>query len=811
MGALKSLVTSRQLNSNRGYYSSKLFIFSSCLLAGATRMNASDDSDLLERLNTDLAGSYEIVRELESGGMSRVFLAQDKALSRNVVIKVLSPHLAADISTERFAREVKLASSLQQANIVPVFSSGVAAGIPFYVMPFVEGESLRKLMHRDKQVSTGDAIGILKDLARALCYAHERHVVHRDIKPENVLLSGGAAVVTDFGIAKAFSESVLSGRDESLTFTGHAVGTPAYMSPEQASGDVIDVRSDVYSWGVTAYELLAGKHPFSEEASSAAMIRAHIAERPINIARHRADLPESLSSIVMNCLEKSPNDRPRSGIDLYGLLTAMEAPAIDRGRRLRHAMSIGIGVAIVAGLWMMSPRADAVMSLAVLPFVNVGGDPSQQYFSDGVSIEIADALGRIAELRLASHASSAAIGTKQDIDATSIAKTLNVGFLVEGQVLRKGDRLSVSTQLTDGRTGKVLWHNNYDRDAAAVFAIRDDIARSIASVLSLSVPSTRHAGAGTNSVAAHDFYMRGLAAHEGFYTEASLMKAMALYDSAISLDPGYADPYVRLAWAWQNLADDYRPPKETNPRVEALARRAIALDSLNAMAEMSLVLGKWLSGKKFTIEHATRSVRLAPNDATVLAFAGWAVSPFDWRLGKQWTDRSRKLEPTNQFARGFSAWAYAMNGESEAALRLAGVAEFSDPSFAPNHLSGGESLIALGRHSEALREFTIYAKRTKDQGRSGMARALAGLGKRDSALSIVRQLERESAKRYVSKDYIAAAYVALAMNEVALDWLERAEKDQANYLKWLATAPMWKPLHGNPRYEAMIRRLSLVT
>jgi hypothetical protein len=152
-----------------------------------------------------------------------------------------------------------------------------------------------------------------------------------------------------------------------------------------------------------------------------------------------------------------------------------------------------------------------------------------------------------------------------------------------------------------------------------------------------------------------------------------------------------------------------------------------------------------------------------------------------------------------------------MNGESEAALRLAAVAEFSDPSFAPNHLSGGESLIALGRHSEALREFTIYAKRTKDQGRSGMARALAGLGKRDSALSIVRQLERESAKRYVSKDYIAAAYVALAMNEVALDWLERAEKDQANYLKWLATAPMWKPLHGNPRYEAMIRRLSLVT
>jgi eukaryotic-like serine/threonine-protein kinase len=799
------------LNSDRGYDTTKLFIFSLCLFAGGIRMNASDDSELLERLKTDLAGLYEIERELESGGMARVFLAQEKALTRHVVIKVLAPHLAADISIDRFAREVKLASSLQQANIVPVLSAGVAAGLPYYIMPFVEGESLRRLIQNDKRIAISDAVAILKDLARALAYAHDHHVVHRDIKPENVLLSGGAAVVTDFGIAKAFSDSVMSDRFESLTVTGQAVGTPAYMSPEQASGDIVDARSDVYSWGVTAYELLTGQHPFSGSRSSAALIRAQISERPNDITRLRADLPVSLSSIVMSSLQKSPDDRPGSGRDLWLRLTTVPTRSATTLKRFKYALGAALVVTVAWAVWITLPKGGAVISLAVLPFTNVGGDPGQKYFSDGVSIEIADALGRIPELRLSSQASSASIVSKRGLDAISIATQLNVAFLVEGQILRKGQRLSVSTQLTDGRSGKVIWQNNYDRDATAVFAIRDEIARSVATALSLAVPSRAHLGTGTNSVAAHDFYMRGLAAHEGFYTEASLTRAMALYDSAISLDPNFADPYVRLAWAWQNLADDYRPPSETNPRVEALAQKAIALDSLNAMAEISLVLGKWLSGREFTVEHAARSVRLAPNDATVLAFAGWAVSPFDWKLGKEWTDRSRELESNNQFARGFSAWAYVMNGEAEPAMRLAAVAEFADPSFPANHLSGGEALLALGRYAEALGEFTIYAKRTKDQGRSGMARALAGLGKRDSALAIVRQLERESVTHYVSKDYIAAPYVALDMHEVALDWLEGAETDKANYLKWLAKAPMWKPLHGNPRYEAMIRRLRLVS
>ena len=277
--------------------------------------------DLKEQLQKTVGDAYILERELGGGGMSRVFVADERRLDRKVVIKVLSPELAADVNAERFEREIKLSASLQQANIVPILTAGDTAGVPFYTMPFVEGESLRVRLGRDGRLSVDDTIAVLRDIAKALAYAHAHGVVHRDIKPDNVLLSGGTAVVTDFGIAKALSEARRDHESGLLTQVGTSLGTPAYMSPEQAAGDPnADHRSDIYSFGCLAYELLAGQSPFHGRAP-ARMLAAHLSETPPPLAQQRPDIPATLERLVTQCLQKDPARRPQSAADV---LTALD-------------------------------------------------------------------------------------------------------------------------------------------------------------------------------------------------------------------------------------------------------------------------------------------------------------------------------------------------------------------------------------------------------------------------------------------------------------------------------------------------------
>jgi DNA-binding SARP family transcriptional activator/tRNA A-37 threonylcarbamoyl transferase component Bud32 len=279
--------------------------------------------ELMDEMQRLLGDTYHIERELQGGAMSRVFVAREKSLDRRVVVKVLPPNMAHSLSAERFTREVRLAAKLQQANIVPVLSAGIVGGMPYYTMPFVPGESLRSTLSAAMPLSISRTIEILRDVARALSFAHEHGVVHRDIKPENILLSGATAVVTDFGIAKALrdAETRVSKTDAALTRTGMAVGTPHYMAPEQITGDpATDHRADIYSFGVMAYELLAGRSPFGS-LSAVAAITAHLLERPCDIGQVRADTPRDLESLIMRCMEKKPESRPQS---MHEVLTALQ-------------------------------------------------------------------------------------------------------------------------------------------------------------------------------------------------------------------------------------------------------------------------------------------------------------------------------------------------------------------------------------------------------------------------------------------------------------------------------------------------------
>ncbi|HVT38840.1 MAG TPA: protein kinase, partial [Gemmatimonadaceae bacterium] len=281
------------------------------------------DAGLRDRIQAALGDSYHLERELGGGGMSRVFVARETALGRTVALKVLSPELAAGISIERFHREIQVAARLQHPHVVPVHSAGAVDGLPYYTMPFVEGESLRARLTRDGVLPLREVVTILRDVGRALEYAHSQGVVHRDIKPDNVLMAGSSATVTDFGIAKAISASRTEGQGGTLTSAGTSIGTPAYISPEQASGDAkTDHRADIYSFGCMAYELLAGRAPFGDRAPAKLFV-AHLSERPENVTEYRPDTPPALASLVMQCLEKDPERRPQNATEILRSLDAV--------------------------------------------------------------------------------------------------------------------------------------------------------------------------------------------------------------------------------------------------------------------------------------------------------------------------------------------------------------------------------------------------------------------------------------------------------------------------------------------------------
>jgi serine/threonine-protein kinase len=349
-------------------------------------------SDLRENLQRTLGTNYTIQRELGGGGMALVYVARDEALGRDVVIKILMPELAATLNIERFTREIKLVAKLQQANIVPVITAGAVGALPYYSMPFIEGLTLRQRMVQGSPPPLNESVRILGDIARALEYAHAHGVVHRDIKPENVLLSGGTAVVTDFGIAKAINAAQTPAVGPNLTAIGASLGTPGYMAPEQAAGDKVDERADLYAWGVVAYELIAGKHPFRDKKTAQQLIAAQIVEKPRPIDEVNRKVPAPLASLIMRAMEKQPVDRPQSAQELVKTLddSALMAGA-PSGRRIALVgvlLFLFLLAAAIAfrrpisswlhGLAGLLDGAPVISTLAVLPFANKSANPRNQ-------------------------------------------------------------------------------------------------------------------------------------------------------------------------------------------------------------------------------------------------------------------------------------------------------------------------------------------------------------------------------------------------------------------------------------------------
>ena len=452
------------------------------------------DAAIRDQLAQALREQYVVEREIGGSGMSRVFIAHEAALGRKVVIKVLTPELASEISAERFAREIRLAASLQQANIVPLLAAGSAAGLPYYTMPLVEGRSLRDRLARDGALPVGEGMSILRDIARALAYAHAHGVVHRDIKPGNVLLSGGTAVVTDFGIAKALGEARDADAQSTLTRTGMAIGTPAYMAPEQATGDPnTDHRADLYAFGCLAYEIFAGTPPF-QRSTAHELIAAHITVTPPPVSSARREVPAPVSALIAQCLEKHPAKRPASAEDLLASLDGVTPQPVLPYRRRRRGLVVGgaaLVVAVVGAIGYARYHAPPdPLTVDAIPFLNLAHDTTLQYLSSGISDELLTGLRQVSGIRIINRQMAYRYQGRSDIDVRTVARDLGVRCLITGTLREAGGTLTISAQLNDGQTGGELWAQTFAFARNDLGSTTGDIVRTLSDTLRARFPET---------------------------------------------------------------------------------------------------------------------------------------------------------------------------------------------------------------------------------------------------------------------------------------------------------------------------------
>jgi serine/threonine protein kinase/Flp pilus assembly protein TadD len=603
----------------------------------------------LEELQKALALRYRLVRELGRGGMATVYLSDDLRHERRVAVKVLHPELSSSLGPDRFLREIKLAARLNHPHIVPLYDSGEASGYLYYVMPLVEGESLRDRLLRDGRISTDESLQIVRGIASALDYAHRQNIVHRDIKPENVMLQDGEALVTDFGIAKAVS--VASG--DSLTQTGMMVGTPAYVSPEQAAGESnVDGRSDQYSLACVLYEMLSGRKPFSG-TSAQAILSKRFSEPVPSIRDVFPETTPEIESALGKALAKSSDDRFTTTIDFARALVAVHLSTPD-------------------GSLLTQGGSGSAKSIAVLPFISQSADPEGEYFADGVAEEIINALSKIKALKVSSRTSSFSFKGKNE-DIREIGRKLQVATVLEGSVRKAGKRLRVTAQLVNAADNSQLWAERYDRELEDVFEIQDEISSSIVSALRLVLTEDEKRAieqVPTASVEAYEFYLRG---RQFFHQHRrrAMEFARQMFDQAIELDPGYALAHAGVADCCSFLFQYYDASPQYLERAESASKRALDLAPHLAEAHASRGLAVSLTGQfELAEQEFQKAMQLDPKSFEAAYFYGRACNA----VGKldeaaKWFERAVAVRPDDFAAYMLLANCYTALGRTDDATR----------------------------------------------------------------------------------------------------------------------------------------------
>jgi eukaryotic-like serine/threonine-protein kinase len=786
-----------------------------------------------KKLAAALADRYRIERELGAGGMATVYLAHDLKHNRRVAIKVLRPGISEALGAERFLREIEIAAGLTHPHILAVHDSGQADGFLYYVMPYVEGESLRQKLSREGALPVPETARLLGEVADALAKAHRAGIVHRDIKPENIMLTDGHALVADFGVAKAVSEAGTRGN---LTSQGMAVGTPAYMAPEQAAGDPhVDRRADLYALGIIAYEMLTGRPPFTGNTPQQ-VLAAQVTTPPEPVTKYRAGLPPALADLVMRLLSKHPADRPQSAEQLLPTLEAAATPtggtnlqpgiAMTPPRSRRRALLAALAVLVLSTAVAIligrrsrpaqsSPPAGAVArSVAVLPFANLSGDTANEYFSDGISEEILNAVGQLPGVLVAARSSAFAFKGK-NVPVSEVAQRLGVAHVLEGSVQRAGNRVRITARLVDARTGYLRWSDKYDRDATDVFAVEDEISRAIANALRVELGDRGPPGTSTQETEdprAHDLYLLGLHHMNQRTSDRDLEIAADYFQKAVARDSGYARAYAGLANA-KVLLTEYAtaPGADLIPAGRAAATRALALDS--TLAQAHLAHAYLLKSYDWDWAGAEREFRktlaLDPNLATAHQWLSELLLD-QRRLPESGVEvgKALALDPVSPVMRLQEGQYYRRAGKPDSARAAFRRATALNPRFAQAHFEAAMLDIERKRYDEA-RSLFRHASEAEQMSPAPMIAVVNGIEHPEARREAIRAADSMVAARVFPGVISARFYTFLGERGKALDLLEQAVARRAPFATYLNRWPELDRLADEPRFKAVLRRIGL--
>jgi serine/threonine-protein kinase len=750
--------------------------------------------EVLAVLSDELADRYTVDRPVGKGGMATVYLAQERHPQRHVAIKVLDPKVSDQIGRERFLREVEIASQLTHPHIVPIFSAGEAGGLMYYVMPYIGGPSLRKRLVNDGALSLGDALHIAHDVADALEYAHDVGIVHRDVKPENILLAGGHALVTDFGIARALCAACDDGPE--LTIAGLAIGTPGYMSPEQATGGGVDARTDIYSLGCVLYEMLYGERPVMGR------------ELKTNDSGAVDTVPDAVHHVLRRALMWDAADRyPSTREFAEALAQVVPSPGPHTAQRFTPPPNATPQQVIPA------------KSLAVLPFANLSPDPENEYFSDGITDDIIAHLSKIADLKVTSRTS--VMQYKQtDKNLRQIGHELAVAHVLEGSVRRAGNRVRIVSQLIDTQTDAHIWAETYDRDLTDIFAIQTDVAEQIGKALQATLsPGVEDSikRKPTDDLEAYNLYLQGMY-HWHQFTPDGNAKARLQFEEAIARDSQFALAYSGLANTYFSAAlgagEGLLGPHEAFPYAREAAERALELDG--AIADAQATLGSvhfWFDWDWGAAQEAfDRACDLGCGSQDPTLKYGFFLAGMGRREeGIAMVRRARDLDPVSLIVNTHVGHHYYWARQPDQAKRHFTKTLELSPHFPParfglgwNHLVAGEvgaarehfewGLQSGGRHHHAI---------------VALACAQAAAGRTADAERGLRDLldRKASDEEYVSSREIALAYTWMGDTAAALDWLERAYAERAAWMSFLNVDPIWDRLRGEARFRDLIAQI----
>jgi serine/threonine-protein kinase len=734
---------------------------------------------------------YQIIEEIGCGGMGVVYKALDNELGRVVALKMIRPELTSDPGIlERFKQELLLASEVSHENVIRIHDLGEADGIKYFSMRFIDGTSLQDLLGTAGRLNTERAVGIARQVANALSAAHRKGVIHRDLKPQNIMLDqAGTAYVMDFGIARAVGA-------EDTAVHGMVVGTPEYISPEQAGGRPADERADIYSLGCVLFAMLTGRKPF-EAASTSEMLRKHMSENPVPPSRFSPGLSPDLDRIVLKCLEKDPAERYSSVPDL---LSALEALTGAEQSSTTHAGPTS------------KEETSSIASLAVMPFRDMSPEKDQEYFCDGMAEEIANALVKIEGLRVAALTSTFQFKGKNS-DIREVGEKLNVGIVLEGSVRKAGNRLRVTVQLVNVADGYHLWSERYDREMKDVFEVQDEISGSIAGKLKLRFADREQrapAERATNNLEAYNLYLKGR-----FYwnkrTEEAIRKGIDCFKEAIEKDPTYALAYVGLADSY--TMQESVPPGDTFPKARAAAQRALELDPglAEARASLGMISLDYDLDVREALLQLREAIELNPNYASAHQWYGLLLM----NIGRQDQGireivRARELDPLSPIINTALSMAYMFRGDyDEAARELLKVIDM-DPSFSPAFVFLGWLHATRGDYERA---YELELKGLKLGAETEIARAFEE-GYAESgyagAMRRTKDLLLEGEIKPGNRNTWAAMYAArLGEKDEAFELLRKAVEERERELVFMRSLPAFIDMRSDPRFDAFLKRIGL--